>query len=269
MSLLVTSDLVKRFGGLVAVNGVNLSIEENETLGIIGPNGSGKTTFFNLLTGFFLPTSGKVIFQKRDITRLSPEKRVGMGIVRTFQLVSVFNSLQVWENLVPCVTWNSNSHHSFFKFLTSSASNAWDDAQEMLKLVGLEKHAHTITAELSYGDRRLLEIVLSLSLKPRLLLLDEPFSGLGDVEIMKVLSLLKTFKGKVTIAIIEHKISAIVDFIDRLSVMNEGRLICEGNPSDVLKDPVVNECYWGKEEMLEEIQHDEGSLKRENQKLSL
>ncbi|NLJ49397.1 MAG: ATP-binding cassette domain-containing protein [Candidatus Atribacteria bacterium] len=252
--------MVKKFGGLTAVNDVNLSIEENETLGIIGPNGSGKTTLFNLLTGFFLPTSGKVSFQGRYITRLSPEKRVAMGMVRTFQLVSVFNSLKVWENLVPCTTWSNKSHYTFWKLLTSSAQNTWDSSREALKLVGLENYANALTAELSYGDKRLLEIALSLSLKPKLLLLDEPFSGLSDVEILKVLKLLKTLKGKITIAIIEHKISAIVDFVDRLSVMNEGRLICEGNPSEVLRDPLVNECYWGKEEMLKEEGQSDASL---------
>lgn len=260
MSLLITSGLTKRFGGLIAVNDVSLSIKENETLGIIGPNGSGKTTLFNLLTGFFLPTAGKVVFQGRDITRLSPEQRVGMGMVRTFQLVSVFNSLKVWENLIPGVTRSNQAYHSLWKFMTSSANSTWVDSLEALKLVGLENHAQSVTAELSYGDRRLLEIALSLSLKLKLLLLDEPFSGLSDVEIAKVLSLLKTLKGKVTITIIEHKISAIVDFVDRLCVMNEGHIICEGNPAEVLRDPLVNECYWGKEEMLEEAQFREISF---------
>lgn len=260
MSLLTTNGLVKHFGGLTAVNDVNLSIEENETLGIIGPNGSGKTTLFNLLTGFFLPSSGRVFFQGRDITRLSPEKRVSMGMVRTFQLVSVFNSLKVWENLVPCITWSYKFHHSFWKFLTSSSHSTWDSSLEALKLVELEGYANAVTAELSYGDRRLLEIALSLSLKPKLLLLDEPFSGLSDVEITKVLSLLKILKSKVTIVIIEHKISAIVDFVDRLSVMNEGHIICEGDPSEVLRDSLVNECYWGKEEMFEEEGQREASL---------
>ncbi|MCS7241211.1 ABC transporter ATP-binding protein [Candidatus Caldatribacterium sp.] len=251
MELLVTKDLTKRFGGLVAVNEVNLRIEENEALGIIGPNGSGKTTLFNLLSGFFTPTKGRVVFQGKDVTWLAPEDRVKMGMVRTFQLVSVFNSLKVWENLVPCVAWNSGMQRSLWKFMTTAAGDTWTDSLEALKLVGLENYAESVVAELSYGDRRLLEIALALSLKPKLLLLDEPFSGLSDVEIGKVLSLLRTLKGKITIGIIEHKISMIVDFVDRLCVMNEGRIICEGKPKDVLADPLVNECYWGKEEVVE------------------
>ncbi|WP_438318803.1 ABC transporter ATP-binding protein [Candidatus Caldatribacterium sp. SIUC1] len=251
MSLLTTSGLTKRFGGLVAVNSVDLRIEENETLGVIGPNGSGKTTLFNLLSGFFPPTAGRIFFQGRDVTHLSPEERVKMGMVRTFQLVSVFNSLKVWENLVPCVAWHSGMYQSLWKFMTTPAASTWADSLEALKLVGLESQAGSVTGELSYGDRRLLEIALALSLKPKLLLLDEPFSGLSDVEIAKVLSLLKSLKGKITIGIIEHKISTIVDFVDRLCVMNEGRIICEGNPSEVLTNPLVNECYWGKQETLE------------------
>ncbi len=250
VSLLTTNRLTKRFGGLVAVNDVNLQIEENETLGIIGPNGSGKTTLFNLLTGFFSPTAGRVILQGKDVTRLSPEERVGMGMVRTFQLVSVFGSLRVWENLVPCVTWRNNEYRSLWKFMTSLVGDTWADSFEALRLVGLENYADAVTANLSYGDKRLLEIALALSLKPKLLLLDEPFSGLSDVEIAKVLSLLQSIKGKVTIGIIEHKISTIVDFVDRLCVMNEGRIICEGKPHEVLKDSLVNECYWGKQETV-------------------
>lgn len=250
MSLLITKGFTKRFGGLVAVNNVNLHIEDNEVLGVIGPNGSGKTTLFNLLSGFFLPTSGQVIFQGRDITRLSPEARVKMGMVRTFQLVSVFDSLKVWEGVVPCVVWNGPIHHSLWRFMTNSIEDVQNDALETLKLVDLESFANYVTAELSYGDRRLLEIAFAISLKPKLLLLDEPFSGLSDVEIAKVLALLKTVKGKITIGIIEHKISTIVDFVDRLCVMNEGSIICEGKPSTVLTDPLVNECYWGREGTL-------------------
>lgn len=252
MELLVTEGLTKRFGGLVAVNEVNLRIKENEALGIIGPNGSGKTTLFNLLSGFFAPTKGRVIFRGKDVTRLSPEERVKMGMVRTFQLVSVFNSLKVWESLVPCVVWNSDTHHSLWKFMTTTVEEVRDNSIEALKLVGLEDYADSMTAELSYGDKRLLEIAFALAFQPKLLLLDEPFSGLSDVEIGKVLALLRSLKGKTTIGIIEHKISMIVDFVDRLCVMNEGRIICEGKPQEVLADPLVNECYWGKEEVVEE-----------------
>ncbi len=247
-SLLTTQALTKRFGGLIAVNNVDFHIEEGETVGIIGPNGSGTTTFFNLLTGFFTPTAGQITFQNRNITKMSPERRTRLGITRTFQLVSVFNSLRVWENLVPCVIQKSLSYRSQWRFMTSLAERLQTDCSEALKLVGLENHAESKTSELSYGDKRLLEIAMSLSLKPRLLLLDEPLAGLSDVEIVKILSLLKTFKGKITIAIVEHKISTIVDFVDRLCVMNEGHLIREGKPLEVLRDPLVNECYWGRQQ---------------------
>ncbi|HHY45845.1 MAG TPA: ATP-binding cassette domain-containing protein [Firmicutes bacterium] len=241
--------MTKRFGGLVAVNGVDLRVEEKETVGIIGPNGSGKTTLFNLITGLFQPTAGQIVFMDRDVTSARPEQRVAAGMVRTFQLVSVFNSLRVWENLVLCVTRFDAAHSSIWKFMTSPATGGTirDDCYGVLRLVGLEDKAGTMTSELSYGDKRLLEIAIALSLKPKLLLLDEPLSGLSDVEVVDILNLLRRIKRDVTIIIIEHKVSMIVDFVDRLCVMNEGRFVSEGEPSEVLRDPAVQKCYWGKE----------------------
>lgn len=256
--VLVTRGLSKRFGGLVAVNGVDLHVQENETMGIIGPNGSGKTTLFNLLTGMFPPSAGQIIFTDKDITGARPEQRVAAGMVRTFQLVSVFNSLRVWENLVLCVTRFCAAHRSPWKFMTSLAASETirDSCYNALRLVGLEDKAGTVTSELSYGDKRLLEIAIALSLKPKLLLLDEPLSGLSDVEIGEVLALLRRIKRDVTIIIIEHKISTIVDFVDRLCVMNEGRFVSEGRPSSVLRDPAVQKCYWGKADVPESPTND-------------
>ncbi len=246
--VLTTRGLVKRFGGLVAVNGVDLRAGDKETVGIIGPNGSGKTTLFNLLTGMFPPSAGHIVFMGRDVTRARPEQRVAAGMVRTFQLVSVFNSLRVWENLVLSVTGSGAARCSGWGFMTSPASGdairrACHDA---LCMVGLEEKAGALTAELSYGDKRLLEIAIALSLKPRLLLLDEPLAGLSDVEIADVMSLLRKIKRDIAIVIIEHKVSTIVDFVDRLCVMNEGSFVCEGEPARVLRDPAVQKCYWGR-----------------------
>jgi branched-chain amino acid transport system ATP-binding protein len=176
-------------------------------------------------------------------------------MVRTFQLVSVFNSMSVWENLVLSGIRFKEKHTSTRRFFFSSTKNEeiQENCLEALRLVGLENHALTTTSELSYGSKRLLEIGIALSLNPKLLLLDEPLSGLGDVEISDVLDLLNRIKKNLTLVIIEHKLSKIVNLVERLCVMNEGNIICEGNPDHVLCDPSVRECYWGKGEMSQHI----------------
>ncbi|MCF8143692.1 MAG: ATP-binding cassette domain-containing protein [Deltaproteobacteria bacterium] len=240
----------KHFEGLAAVEMVNFRVEQGRVAGLIGPNGSGKTTLFNLLSGLFLPTRGKVIFQGKDITKSAPHKRVGMGITRTFQLVSVFNSLTAWENLVLSNIKSKEKHRTVRNFYFVSAQNkrVQEDCLAALELVGLQEKAAVQTSELSYGDKRMLEIAIGLSLKPTLLLLDEPLAGLSDHEIGGVLDIIHRVKENFTLAIIDHKISKIINLVDSLSVMNYGRIICEGHPEQVLSHPAVRECYWGKEE---------------------
>ena len=248
--LIGTKSLTKRFGGLVAVNEVNFQIVEGQVAGVIGPNGSGKTTLFNLLSGFFLPDQGQVYFGGQEITRMPPNRRVAMGIVRTFQLVSVFSTLTAWENLVLANIRFKKEEHSLnnFYFRPAQKKENLEICRRALGEVGLEKQGGVKTSELSYGDKRMLELAMALSLRPRLLLLDEPLSGLSDHEIGDVIALLHRLKKDFAVVIIEHKISKIVDLVGRLSVMNEGRIICEGSPAEVLEDPKVRECYWGKEE---------------------
>lgn len=248
--LIATRGLTKRFGGLTAVDHVSFSVREGQVAGVIGPNGSGKTTLFNLLSGYFPPTEGAITFQGQDVTGLPPHRRVAMGMSRTFQLVSVFNSLDVWENLVlSCLRFkNAQASPGSFYFRRARDREVVEDCLVALKSVGLEGRAFIPTSQLSYGDKRKLEIAMALSLKPKLLLLDEPLSGLSDHEIGEVLALIHQVKQGFTLVIIEHKISKIVNLVERLSVMNEGKIIAEGEPEWVLQDPAVRECYWGKEE---------------------
>jgi branched-chain amino acid transport system ATP-binding protein len=173
------------------------------------------------------------------------------GMVRTFQLVSVFNSMSVWENLVLSSIRFQKEPISEWKFLLSPANNESIRRRcyEAMKLVGLESKALILTSELSYGFKRMLEIGIALSLNPKLLLLDEPLSGLSDMEIAEVLDVLQRVKKNLTLVIIEHKLSKIVNLVDRLCVMNEGNFICEGKPDQVLSEPAVRECYWGKGEI--------------------
>ena len=250
--IIETKGVTKRFNGFTAVENVNYSVREGQSVGIIGPNGAGKTTFFNLLTGMFPPSEGRISYLGEDITGTAPHARTAMGIVRTFQLVSVFDSLTVLDNLVLANVRFGRNYSSKIRFLFTNArqKDTIELCLKSLRMMGMEHKADLMTAELSYGDKRKLEIALALSLRPRILLLDEPFAGLGDGEISEVLRLLNEVKSQFTLIIIEHKISRIIDLVERLSVMHEGRLIAEGPPKEVLCDPQVREVYFGREKGL-------------------
>ena len=251
-SFLETKGVTIRFNGLTAVDGVNFEMKEGEAVGIIGPNGAGKTTFFNLLTGLFPPTEGKIFFAGREITDVPPHKRVGMGIVRTFQLVSVFDSLPVMDNLILSTLRSGKDHGQRGKFFFGNAHRAgvFEACEKALDTMGIAGKASLMTSELSYGDKRKLEIAVALSLNPRVLLLDEPFAGLSDSEIVEVSNIIKKVKTSFSLVLIEHKISRILDLVDKLCVMHEGKLIAEGIPDEVLCNTLVREVYWGKEEGL-------------------
>jgi branched-chain amino acid transport system ATP-binding protein len=250
--LLQTKGLTKRFNGLTAVDDVSFELREGEITGIIGPNGAGKSTFFNLLTGLFPPSEGKILFGGQEITTVPSYHRVRMGLVRTFQLVSVFESLTALNNLVLAKIRFDKNYAPKRKFFFKDAHHAEtvDACLKALQTVGIADRADVKTFELSYGDKRKLEIALALSLNPRILLLDEPLSGLSDVEITEVLGLIRLVKKNFTLILIEHKISRIVDLVERLSVMHEGRVIAEGKPQEVLCDPLVRQVYWGREEVV-------------------
>lgn len=249
--LIQTQGLHKRFDGLAAVNDVNYLIKEGEAAGIIGPNGAGKSTFFNLLTGLFPPSEGKIYFLGKDITGAPSYQRVEMGLVRTFQLVSVFDSLTALDNLVLAKIRFNRDYKVRRRFFFKEARHAGTIGlcQEVLQTVGIPGKGDTKAGELSYGDKRKLEIAIALSLNPRILLLDEPLAGLSDAEIHEVLHLIRQVKKNFTLILIEHKISRIVDLVEKLSVMHEGRLIAEGRPQEVLCNPLVRQVYWGREEM--------------------
>jgi branched-chain amino acid transport system ATP-binding protein len=246
--LLQTKGLSKNFGSLCAVDKVSYTIDKNQTFGIIGSNGSGKTTFFNLLSGYYFPTEGEIFYKGQKINKLSPAERSNIGIVRTFQLVSVFETLSVWENLVLSTYSASDAEKkksiSFF-FTDRRNEEIMENCLQALKTVGIEDKADKPVKELSYGDKRLLEIAIVLSMKPELMLLDEPFAGLSDYEIDFISDLIQSLKGTITQVIIEHKISKIQGFVEKLSVFHEGKLICEGDSNFVLNNEEVRKCYWG------------------------
>jgi branched-chain amino acid transport system ATP-binding protein len=245
--ILETRGATARFGDFTAVDGASYQLQPGETAGIIGPNGAGKSTFFNLMTGLVLPSAGSIHLEGAEVTRVPPHLRVKRGLVRTFQLVSVFDALPVQDNLVLAVIHANPEMASGPGFLLGGAHRGGleEAALAALERVGLGGKAKWLTAELSYGDKRKLEIGMALALQPRVLLLDEPFAGLSDHEIGEVMRLVKGLQGRLAMVIIEHKISHLLDMVSRLSVMHEGRIIAEGKPGEVLEDPTVRRVYWG------------------------
>ncbi len=247
--ILESKSVSKRFGDFTAVDRVSYQLLQGEAAGIIGPNGAGKSTFFNLLTGLYTPTEGQISLFSQDVTKMRADQRVRLGVVRTFQLVSVFDTLSVLDNLVLSVARFDPKVSKKYRFILGSAhpSHVVDACIAALERVGIRHLAQEMTAELSYGDKRKLEIAMGLALKPKVLLLDEPLAGLSDGEITEVLELVRQVKKELTLVIIEHKISRIVDLVTRLSVMHEGKLIADGPPHEVLQDATVREVYWGPE----------------------
>ena len=251
-TILSTENASKHFDGLVAVNRITYELQEGESAGIIGPNGAGKSTFFNLLTGFFRPDEGSVFYHGKDITKMPSYERVNRGIARTFQLVSVFDTMTVLENMMLARIRMGQNYHSKFRFFFKNVHHRalMDECLKALDMMGISDKAEITTSDLSYGEKRELEIALALSLNPKVLLLDEPFAGLSQVEIINISNVIKKLKGKFSIAVVEHKISKLMELVDKLYVINEGALICGGTPEKVICDPLVRECYWGKEDMV-------------------
>jgi len=248
-AILEARGVTARFGAFTAVADASYTLREGETAGIIGPNGAGKSTFFNLLTGLVRPAAGSVHLSGRDVTGLVPHQRVRRGLVRTFQLVAVFEEAPAIHNLALAALRAEPALARGWRFFLGSSTRP--DLVRVctgaLERVGLAAKAALPAGELSYGDRRLLEIALALALRPRVLLLDEPFAGLSDIEIGEVLQLVKEIQGSLALVIIEHKLSHLVGVASRLSVMHEGRFIAEGKPAEVLADPTVRRVYWGGE----------------------
>ena len=250
--ILQTKGIRKEFAGLVAVDNVDCTICENETIGVIGPNGAGKSTFFNLLTGYFFPEAGQIYYCGKDITRVQPYERVDLGIVRTFQLVSVFDTLSVLENVMLARIRFDKSYGKgnrfFLKGLLKSREKEY--CLKALDTIGIADKADVMVSDLSYGKKRELEIAIALTMNPRVLLLDEPLAGLSMVEITEIVNIIRELRGTLTILLVEHKISKILDLVERLYVMHEGQVIICGDPNTVICDPAVKQCYFGKEDAV-------------------
>lgn len=255
MPFLSTEGVTKRFGEFTAVDRVSLSVEECETVAIIGPNGAGKTTYVNLLTGRYAPDEGTVRFRSKDITEWRIYRRVANGIVRTFQLVNVFDNLTVYEN-VALAAYRKREETPFP--LTMYLTNFFRHREieqsvvSTLETFGLTRVAGAEVSSLSLGNKKRLEIAMAWVTDPVVLLLDEPFAGIGDQEIDELIGVLGTVRHQKTLIIVEHKISKLETFVDKLAVMHEGKLIAFGTFEETINDPEVRRSYWKIEDSPEE-----------------
>jgi len=239
-----TEGVTKLFGALAAVDGVSISIRQGELHSVIGPNGAGKTTFFNTLTGNLPKDGGKVFFKGEEITKLEPYQVANRGIARSFQILSIFKDLTVFENLRVAV--QAKTPHRFS--LLSSTDELEEinrEAEQILDQVGLRPLRDQIALNISHGDQRLLEIGITLAMQPELLMLDEPLAGLAAPERVKIAGLIRALAGQHTVILIDHDIDQILNISDRITVLHQGKVIAEGTPDTIKANPLVQEAYIG------------------------
>ncbi len=251
--LLRLEKVTVRFGGLVAVSEVDFYVAEGELVGLIGPNGAGKTTLFNLVTGVYTPTTGRICFEGREVDGLNSSAITGMGVARTFQNIRLFNSLTVLDNVV--AAFNLHLKSGFFGALWRGAAFRAEEAQireealSLLEIFGLREVAQTPCRSLPYGDQRRLEIVRALATRPKLLLLDEPAAGMNPTEKVELMRLIRFTQErfKLAVLLVEHDMKVVMGICERIAVLEYGRKIAEGTPSEIQKDKRVIAAYLGEE----------------------
>jgi len=244
--LLTARGLRKRFGGLVATDGIDLEVSEGEALAVIGPNGAGKTTLLGQLSGDLRPEAGTIRFAGTDITALPTAARSRLGLARSFQITSIFRESTALDNVALAV--QAHAGHSFRFWRPARAERALrEPARAILERVGLGGRADVEAGALAHGEQRQLEIAMALATQPRLLLLDEPVAGMGPDESQRMVQLLRGLRGRHTIVLVEHDMDVVWALADRISVLVYGRVIASGAPEAIRLDAEVRRAYLGEE----------------------
>ena len=244
MSLLETKKITKAYGALLAVSDVSFDIQPGKIHSIIGPNGAGKTTFFHLLAGVYPPTSGKIIFQGNDISSLKMHNRARLGISRSYQVTSIFPDLTVRENVRLAVQSKENRGLSFFRS-AESLPGLIEKADAILAEMDIYDLADQTAGTIPYGSQRSLDVAIALATEPKLLLLDEPTSGMSPEDTVKMISLVERISERHTIALIEHHMSVVMSISDIVTVLSQGMIIAEGSPEEIQNNDEVKKAYLG------------------------
>jgi branched-chain amino acid transport system ATP-binding protein len=245
-AMLRLEGLRKNFGALVVTDDLTFDVRPNELHAVIGPNGAGKTTLINQISGLLAPDKGRILFAGREITALPMHARATLGLARSFQVSSVLRGFSALENVALAVQARSGSS---FRVLGRAAAEAAlnDVAMAALADVGLAGRAHVPAGQLSHGEKRALELAIALAMEPKVLLLDEPMAGTGREETTRLIELLRRLKGRFSVLLVEHDMTAVFALADRISVLIRGRILASGAPEEVRADPRVVAAYLGDE----------------------
>lgn len=245
--VLEISGLVKKFGGLTATDHVSLTVDTGEIHALIGPNGAGKSTLINQICGEIIPNAGHIHLAGRDVTRLPPADRVALGLGRTFQITSLLDDMTVRQNLGLAVQAREGGNFHIFDRAAKRAE-IWEEVAETLKDTALGQRADIAVADLSHGEKKQLELLMALSQRPRLLLLDEPMAGLGHLESQQMIDSLRAARSDCAMLLVEHDMEAVFALADRISVLVYGRVIAAGTADEIRGNPAVREAYLGEED---------------------